>query len=98
MAAVESPGSLVAALGPTVGKTLAGLGLLLVGGRLLLRRVFDVSGRGVVGKWARCGRSQLAYLQLQSCPYHAPCAVRSGQENVSGFQTKCGRYSYKPQD
>jgi hypothetical protein len=41
-AAGAGPGTLVAMLGPTVLKTCAGLGLLLVGGRLLLRRVFEV--------------------------------------------------------
>ena len=35
------PVSLVTHLGPTVLKTLGGLGLLLVGGRVVLRRVFE---------------------------------------------------------
>ncbi len=34
--------SLMEQLAPTVGKTVAGLGLLLVGGRFVLRRVFEV--------------------------------------------------------
>ena len=35
--------NLVTDLGPTVLKTLGGLGLLLVGGRVVLRRVFEVN-------------------------------------------------------
>ena len=38
--------SLVTHLGPTVLKTVGGLGLLLVGGRLVLRRIFEVRGGG----------------------------------------------------
>jgi Kef-type K+ transport system membrane component KefB len=41
-AAAANPASLLALLGPTAAKTVLGLGLLLVGGRLLLRRVFEV--------------------------------------------------------
>jgi hypothetical protein len=36
--------TLVSQMGPTVLKTVGGLGLLLFGGRVVLRRVFEVSG------------------------------------------------------
>ena len=42
MADGQSPISLLAALGPTAAKTLGGLGLLLLGGRFLLRRLFEL--------------------------------------------------------
>ena len=37
-----SPVSLLAVLGPTVLKTVAGLGVLLLGGRFVLRRIFEL--------------------------------------------------------
>eukprot|EP00199_Chlamydomonas_sp_CCMP681_P001509 CAMPEP_0119110844 /NCGR_PEP_ID=MMETSP1180-20130426/32455_1 /TAXON_ID=3052 ORGANISM="Chlamydomonas cf sp, Strain CCMP681" /NCGR_SAMPLE_ID=MMETSP1180 /ASSEMBLY_ACC=CAM_ASM_000741 /LENGTH=840 /DNA_ID=CAMNT_0007097455 /DNA_START=229 /DNA_END=2751 /DNA_ORIENTATION=+ len=42
VAAVSHPSALLKEIGPTVLKTMAGIGLLLVGGRVLLRRVFEV--------------------------------------------------------
>jgi hypothetical protein len=44
-----SPVSLIQELGPTALKTVAGLGTLLLGGRVILRRIFDVSAAGVRG-------------------------------------------------
>lgn len=38
----ESTMSLLAALAPTAAKTLGGLGLLLLGGRIILRRIFEM--------------------------------------------------------
>jgi hypothetical protein len=37
-----SPVSLMQQLGPTALKTVAGLGVLLLGGRVILRRIFEV--------------------------------------------------------
>lgn len=42
MASDQSPITLLAALGPTALKTLGGLGLLLLGGRLVLSRLFEL--------------------------------------------------------
>ena len=58
--------SLVTHLGPTVLKTVGGLGLLLVGGRLVLRRIFEVRGRGRVrgGGRGRGGRQGGATVAL----------------------------------
>lgn len=40
----QSTMTLVASLGPTALKTLLGLGVLLLGGRVVLRRIFELVG------------------------------------------------------
>jgi Kef-type K+ transport system membrane component KefB len=40
------PGALLQLLGPTALESAAGLGLLLLGGRVVLRKVFEVRRRG----------------------------------------------------
>ncbi len=88
-AAQTNPASLVAMLGPTALKTCAGLAVLLLGGRVLLRRVFELVAqvRRYADMWLRrfrgggacafgCGAVRRCVRGKQACVCVRACVSR----------------------
>ena len=67
-----TPGSLLQLLGPTALESAAGLGLLLLIGRVVLRKIFEVRGRAAVEMAGLCAAESIlvAVKATTTLPHH----------------------------